>query len=256
MTLNDELLSTYPMIYNLAFQMLNNKEMTEDITQSIIEKIIEKYPSFKKDSKFSTWAYRIAYNSIIDFIRNQKNEKISFELFKMDVENFIPYKNEFGLNRQEEIKFTEEVKIGCTLAMLQCLKPNDRFLYILSNIFNFKSNEISLIVNIKAETIRKSISRSKIKISEFMMNYCGLTNEDSFCTCNKRLLIASERGRINIEKLRYNTSSVKIREMTDEMNEIDSISKIFQSNPFYSEIEFLLELKNKYGILNYNLVKK
>lgn len=79
------------------------------------------------------------------------------------------------------------------------------------------------------------------------MKSCGLINPDAECQCRKRILIATERGRINPDKLLYKTSDPAILNYIDELNEIDEIAQIYQSNPFNeSNISCI---KQKFSIL-------
>ncbi len=220
------------MVLNLAIQMLNNEEDAKDAAQSIFEIVSEKIETFRNESKLSTWIYRISYNYLIDEIRYRNSEKITFELFENEITQFKEYENEYNLTQEEEKIYIEEIKIGCTKALLQCLNPEDRFIFILGTIFNFPQKDASEICNISYDNYRTRLSRSRNKIKNFMSNNCGLVNPDAKCKCSKRILIAKERGRINFEKSLYKTNSNRINKYIIEMNDIDEISRIYQDNPF------------------------
>ncbi|NJL77529.1 MAG: RNA polymerase sigma factor [Saprospiraceae bacterium] len=49
-----------PFIYNLAWKLTGNISDAEDLTQETLIKIISNLGSFKQESSFTTWAYRIA----------------------------------------------------------------------------------------------------------------------------------------------------------------------------------------------------
>jgi RNA polymerase sigma factor (sigma-70 family) len=201
----DELLKIWHMVFNLSRQMLNNDDIAEEATQSIFEKVIKGYPSFNQQSKLSTWVYKISYNYLIDILRKEKVEEISFDLFENDITNFKPYQNELGLTTIEEKIYIEEIKVGCTIALLQCLSPQNRFIYIIGSIFDFPHNEAAEILSIDYSNYRKRLSRAKSKIKSFLNKNCGLINPNADCKCKKRILIAKERGRINPEKILYKT---------------------------------------------------
>ena len=58
-----------PFIYNLAWKLTGNISDAEDLTQETLIKIISGLSSFKQESSFSTWAYKIAKNH---FLNSQK----------------------------------------------------------------------------------------------------------------------------------------------------------------------------------------
>lgn len=228
----DEILSLWNMVFNLSIHMLHSIERAEDETQMIFEKVLTRYKDFREESSLKTWVYSIAKNHLIDIQRKIKREEISFELFEKDAQTYTPYNGELSLNSVEEKLYVEEVKVGCTLAILQCLEPESRFIFILGSIFNFSHREAAEICNLGYDNFRKKLSRINNRIRSFMGKNCGLINPDAKCQCRKRLLIAVKRGRINPEKMLYINEDRKINQMIDVMNEIDLIAQTFQGNPF------------------------
>ncbi len=163
-----EIEELWKMVFNIALHTLRNPAEAEDATQEIFEKVVRNYGSFQGNAKLSTWVYRIAYNHLIDMRRSKKTEAISFELFEQDVSSFAPYKGELGLSKTEEKLYAEEVKVGCTLALLQCLKREERLAFILGTIFEFSANQAAKICEVTPTTYRKRLSRAKHKIKNFM----------------------------------------------------------------------------------------
>ncbi|MDC7224911.1 MAG: sigma-70 family RNA polymerase sigma factor [Spirochaetales bacterium] len=221
----------YTMIYNLSLNMLHNGEEAEEAAQQIMLKIVEAYPRFQQRSKVETWAYRIARNYLIDCGQREFRRPLSFEMFEEDLRDFTPYRGELGLSRTEEKIYAEQVKVGCTLAMLQCLDRESRFLYIVGSIFQIPGKEAAEICGMGHENYRKKLSRTKEKVRNFLNKSCGLVNENAPCRCRRRLLIAKERGRINLEKQLYQTENRKIRQYLEELNRAEG-QNIFQDNPF------------------------
>lgn len=247
---NKEFTQLWNTVYNLSLQMLHNELDAEEATQSIFEKVLKNLSSFKNHSKLSTWIYRISYNFLIDEKRKKKTQEISFDLFENDVTNFESYNNELGLSINEEKIYIEEIKVGCTLAILQCLSPQNRFIYIIATIFNFPGTEAAEICNMDYDSYRKRVSRIKEKIKCFMEKNCGLINPHAECKCRKRILIAIERGRINHERMLYQNDNHLIKNYISEMNEIDEIARIYRNNPFIersdSEISRIID---KFSVL-------
>src|SRR5262249_9019265 len=58
-----ELLETHrDRVYNITFRMLGNRAEAEDTAQDIFIKVFKTIDSFREESKFSTWLYRVAVN--------------------------------------------------------------------------------------------------------------------------------------------------------------------------------------------------
>jgi len=67
------LVERYQMgIYNLIYQMIKNREETEDLVQETFIKAFNALGSYNRQFAFSTWLYKIAYNNSIDAIRKKK----------------------------------------------------------------------------------------------------------------------------------------------------------------------------------------
>jgi len=63
------------MVYNTVLGIVQNETEAEDITQDVFIKVFENISSFKGDSKFSTWLYRIATTTALDHLRSKKRKK-------------------------------------------------------------------------------------------------------------------------------------------------------------------------------------
>jgi RNA polymerase sigma-70 factor (ECF subfamily) len=63
------------MVYNTVLGILQNAEDAEDVTQEAFIQVFESVSSFKGESKFSTWIYRIAVSKALDHIRKKKRKK-------------------------------------------------------------------------------------------------------------------------------------------------------------------------------------
>ncbi len=59
-------------LFNMIFQMVKNREETEDLVQETFIKAFNALQSYDNRFAFSTWLYKIAYNNCIDTIRKKK----------------------------------------------------------------------------------------------------------------------------------------------------------------------------------------
>lgn len=61
-------------VFNLIYRIVANREDAEELTQDVFLKVYRSVLSFREDSAFSTWLYRIAYNTAISATRKKKYE--------------------------------------------------------------------------------------------------------------------------------------------------------------------------------------
>jgi RNA polymerase sigma factor (sigma-70 family) len=220
-------------IYNLSLRMLLFREDAEDATQEILIKIITHLHSFKGESAFETWAYRVASNYLITLkSKNAESFKMSFDQYADMLDtghsNVVLYtKNEGELKLLEE-----EVRISCTHGMLLCLNPLDRVVYILGDIIGIDSIEAAEILDIKADNFRKILSRSRQKIRDFMNRKCGLINAKNPCRCLKKIDFLIDRQLINPSNLQFANRERSLTLMA-QITEIDKSLTIFRDTPNY-----------------------
>ncbi len=108
-------------VYGLALRMLWNREDAEDATQEILVRVVTRLAQFDSRSKLRTWVYRIAVNYILDVKKSPvERMKLNFQAFAEDLAEGL---SSDGSTEAERSLLIEEVKIGCTLGMLQVPGP-------------------------------------------------------------------------------------------------------------------------------------
>lgn len=68
-----------PAIYHIVFKFVREKEATDDLVQETFMKAFAALETYRSEYKFSTWLYRIAANSAIDYLRRQKIKTLSID---------------------------------------------------------------------------------------------------------------------------------------------------------------------------------
>lgn len=138
-------------IYNLCFYILKNKDDAMDAAQEVSIKIYKSINKFKGDSKFSTWVYRITYNTCIDHVKKRKDD-VPYDDF-INSEHTVENKME-GIIEARELK--SEIK-NCIMK----LNEDFRTIIILRDIDGLSYQEIATILNIEVGTVKSRISRAR-----------------------------------------------------------------------------------------------
>ncbi len=157
------IIDTYKhMAYSIAFRILNNKEDAEEAVQDSFLKAYKALSTFKADSKFSTWLYKIVVNHSISKLKGKapagKFIPID-EISDMVAEQTdAAYKN---LVKDDQRKFIN-------LAMDE-LEMEDRLLLTLYYLDENSIAEVAEIVSISADNIKMKIHRARKKMF-FVLN--------------------------------------------------------------------------------------
>ena len=121
-------------IYNIAVRMVFHPQDAEDATQEILLKLITKLSTFRGESQFRTWLYRLAVNHLLNTRRSRVETKtVSFEDYGRELDRTPEADLVAPDSEQPDAQLlVEEAKIGCTSAMLLCLDREQRLVYVLS----------------------------------------------------------------------------------------------------------------------------
>lgn len=243
------ILSVRDLVFNLSLRMLGTFPDAEDATQDIILKIITHLSSFKKESTFSTWVFRIAANHLISYKKHMFAQRpLSFEFYGEDIKNGqIDDVPDLTQDVEKDI-LAEELKMSCTNVMLQCLDMESRCIFVLGTMFKVDSRIAGDILGITPETYRQRFSRIRRKMADFLTDYCGEQGHGT-CRCRNRVNYAIQNHRLNPAMLEYSKSTElsreKMLEFKGAMEEIDDLAAQFSFWKMYESPEriknFLME---------------
>ena len=76
------------VIYKVASFYANEKQPIGDLYQEVVLNLWKAYPSFRGESKYSTWIYRIALNTCVSFYRRSKND-IKYADISIDMPDIV-----------------------------------------------------------------------------------------------------------------------------------------------------------------------
>lgn len=228
-------------LYNVVWRMTLNPQDAEDITQDIIIKIITNLAKFRGESAFKTWAYRIAFNHVINLPKRPLEQAItSFDQYGAELDA-LPDRRfpETGEPSAEDKLVIEEAMLGCTAGMLMCLDRQQRLIYILGEMFEIDSKTGAEILGISADNFRQQLSRARKQLYNFMTHKCGLVNKTNPCRCQKKTKAFIENGWVDPRTLKFNTAYRKriSQRVTRKHKDMESVldneyAAIFRDHPF------------------------
>ena len=225
------LLSVRDPVFNLSLRMLGTFHDAEDATQDILIKILTHLSSFRGDSAFSTWAFRIAVNHLRDYKKHMfAHAALHFELYGADIAQAqldgLP-----DLSQDvDRSLLAEELKLSCTNVMLQCLDEESRCIFVLGTMFRVDSRTAGEILDMTPEAYRQKLLRARRKMAEFLSDYCGEYGGGA-CRCQRRIDYAIQNHRLDPAALDYTSAAElpqeQVRRFVNAMEEIDGLSAQF-----------------------------
>lgn len=151
------------MLYTLTIGIVKNREEAEEISQDSFVKAYKNLASFKGDSKFSTWVYKIAYYASLDMVKKKKRY-----IYTEDIDEVR--EGELG-SVQDSLKCLEEKerKEVINNALLK-LPDEERVIITLFYFEDLSIKEISKVVNLSEDNIKVKLFRSRKKLASILKN--------------------------------------------------------------------------------------
>ena len=155
-------------VYNLCLRMTGNAEDAEDLAQEAFFRAYQNLASYKGESAFSAWLYRLTSNVCIDHLRRErKREKSS--LTYLD-ESGAPQEIDIPDERFAPERTLERRQVGERIQEgLDTLTPEHRKILILRELGGLSYDEIAARLGLSAGTVKSRISRARQSLSKFLL---------------------------------------------------------------------------------------
>ncbi|MCY1662237.1 RNA polymerase sigma factor [Chryseobacterium sp. SL1] len=144
------------IIFKISKMYMDEKEDRDDLFQEITYQVWKAYPKFKGESEFSTWLYRIALNTAIIFLKNEKRRSF------IGNEDFSEYKI-----IQEEFDHEKEEKLHAMYKAIHQLNPIDKA-FIFYYLEDFSGKQIAEQMGISEGNVRVKMNRAKNKLKDIL----------------------------------------------------------------------------------------
>jgi len=211
-------------VYALALRMLWQPQDAEDATQEILVRAVTRLGQFDFRSRLKTWVYRIATNYLLDVKKScVERQKLNFTSFAEDLADGLAADEQLD---QERALLTEEVKLGCTLGLLQCLDRPHRLAYVLGEVFEWAAPEAAAALDIEPAAFRKRLQRARQAIEEFTRAHCGLVSDTAECACHRRVPAALRQSRVDPDRLRFARSGVRFAQAREFIRQVDVVRRV------------------------------
>ena len=152
----------YPRVYASIFSFIKSKEDSEDLSQQTFIKVWQQLDTFRGDSAFFTWVYRIAINLAKNFVTSSgfKKQKIntSIEDAEIDISSFDDIESAVIHNESlQEISF-----------FIDSLPESLKTAFVLRESEGKSYEDIAAITETPIGTVRSRIFRARESIVDFI----------------------------------------------------------------------------------------
>ena len=149
------------LVFSLALKMVKNREEAEEVAQDTFIKVFKSLSKFKGDSKFSTWIYKVTYNTCLDRLKKQKREQQVVSIDEFNTNQIKSIDNALDKMENEE---REKAIQDC----IQFLPADDAFLLTLFYFEEQSLEEIAKVIGLTANNVKVKLFRSRKKLTTIL----------------------------------------------------------------------------------------
>ncbi|MEO9144007.1 MAG: RNA polymerase sigma factor [Ginsengibacter sp.] len=158
------------MVYNTALGLLQNAEDAEDTAQDVFMQVYDSIATFKEESKFSTWLYRITVSKSLDQIRKKKRKKrFAF------VQSLYGKNDELAIDPPDffhpGVKMENKENSAVLFKAVKKLPPNQQTAFVLNKTEGLSYNEIGEIMNLSGSAVDALLQRAKKNLQTSLHEY-------------------------------------------------------------------------------------
>jgi RNA polymerase sigma-70 factor (ECF subfamily) len=163
----EEIIKRYQKkVINLIYSFVNDTNEVEDIAQEIFLKIWKYAHDFKGQSKFSTWLYRIAVNSCLNYKKQKKVESESVE----KNENMLGINVNGNSISPEALIEKRELEVIIKEA-IEKLPHRQRMALILSRFEGYSYKKIAEIMEVSLSSVETLLYRAKTNLGKILLPF-------------------------------------------------------------------------------------
>ncbi len=152
-------------IVKLVMRYVRDAEEAQDVAQEAFLKAYRALPSFRGDSAFYTWLYRIAINTAKNYLVAQRRRPLDYELDMQDPDQYELHGRLKDSDTPERVLLSDEIRVAITKA-IDGLPDDLRTAIILRELDGMSYEEIAQTMECPVGTVRSRIFRAREAIDK------------------------------------------------------------------------------------------
>jgi RNA polymerase sigma-70 factor, ECF subfamily len=158
------------MVFNTILGIVQNETEAEDLAQDVFIKVFEKISTFKGDSKFSTWLYRIATTTALDHLRSKKRKK-RFGFLQSLTGSGGDEKEEVPDFHHPGISLDNKERSAVLFRAIDSLPENQKSAYTLHKLEGLSYRDVSEVLNTTVSAVESLMSRANQNLRKHLEEY-------------------------------------------------------------------------------------
>jgi len=212
-------------VYRLAMGLAGNVHDAEDITQEAFYRAFRSYHTFREESSFFTWIYRITLNVANDYLKHRTKlpiytltEDLGFAIDEVIDPN--------PSNNPETELLARQVRIKCLHCMTECLPIKQRRVFCLAVTMDLPHKQVADILECSTGSVKTTLHRAKKRWFGYMEDKCQFINKSNPCKCKQFVRFGLKRGWLSKDVL-SNSHTADVAQLKEEIIQLRTLRDFY-----------------------------
>ncbi|GJM16165.1 MAG: RNA polymerase sigma factor [Thermodesulfobacteriota bacterium] len=157
------------IIMGFSMKLIRNMQDAEEIRQDVFLILITKLHTYKGNSKFSTWLYRVTLNTCYKYLNHTKkrtNKEVNLDETLLSQATLCP---QWKTKPDEIVEYQERMKVidGAVNELTQ----SNREIFSLKDIHGFSNAEIGKLTGLSLSAVKSRVLRTRLSLKEKISDY-------------------------------------------------------------------------------------
>lgn len=237
----------YEKLFRAAYRITGSKDDSEEVVQETFLNAYKSLASFKRESSFETWIYRIMLNCCYKYIKKREHlpvkdiaqrEGLSEEAFWESL-----HSNQFV----EDTVQVEDLRETCIQLFLNCIPKQQRIAFTLQVLLELPIKKVSDIMEISEAAVKINVYRARQNLKANMEGRCSFINPSNPCQCSNWVKYAIDNGRMkyipNMNFIRKRRQAA-LSTIVNELSFLTKLIRLYDNQPEYPAYnDFIRKMK-------------
>lgn len=235
----------YEKLLRAAFRITGNRADSEDVIQETFINAYKSLSSFKHESSFETWLYRIMLNCCYKYIKKRDRLPIQEIMQREGITEETFWNN---MRSNESIEDTVEIgdlRETCLQLFLNCIPKQQKISFTLHVFLSLPIKEVSDIMQISESAVKTNVYRARQHMRENLEGRCSFIDPNNPCQCSNWVKYAISNGK-NIPDMNPVNKRMhsELSAVVNEVSFLKKLIKLYDNQPEYPNYDdFINKIK-------------
>jgi RNA polymerase sigma-70 factor (ECF subfamily) len=189
-------------VYKLSLGLAGNTNDAEEITQEAFCRAFESLDSFRGESAFSTWMYRITVNTANRYLRQRS--KMPLQALTEDLGYAVDeVLDDNPASDPETVLLSKEARYRCLHCITECLPAEQRKIFCLAITVGLPQKMVAEIMECSLSKVKTALFRARQRWFGYMENRCDLIKKSNPCHCSQWVRFGLKQGWFTRQEMSY-----------------------------------------------------